>query len=134
MTTRSLYNARRQAFAFLAVLSPGIVSAIAGDDAGGIATYAIVGARYGYQLLWTLVLVVIALMVVQEMSARLSVMTGKGLRDLIGEQFGVKTTAFAMLTLLIANAAVTISEFVGIAAASELFGVSRYISVPLAAV
>src|SRR5918912_1994568 len=123
---------RRQILAFVAVLGPGIVSAIAGDDAGGIATYALVGAKYGYQLLWSLVLVTIALMVVQEMSARLSVVTGKGLSDLIREQFGVKTTAFAMLSLLVANTAVTISEFVGIAAASELFGVSRYITVPLA--
>jgi NRAMP (natural resistance-associated macrophage protein)-like metal ion transporter len=126
--------ARRKVFAFLAILGPGIVSGIAGDDAGGIATYATVGAKYGYQLLWTMVLIIVSLSVVQEMAARLAVVTGKGLSDLIREQFGVKTTAFAMLTLFIANGAVTISEFVGIAAASELFGVSRYISVPIAAV
>jgi Mn2+/Fe2+ NRAMP family transporter len=119
--------------ALLAVLGPGLVSAIAGDDAGGIATYATVGAKYGYQLLWTMVLITISLAVVQEITARLSVVTGKGLSDLIREQFGVKTTALAMLTLFIANGSVTISEFAGIAAATELFGISRYVSVPLAA-
>ncbi len=116
------------------MLGPGLVSAIAGDDAGGIATYATVGAKYGYQLLWTMVLITISLAVVQEITARLSVVTGKGLSDLIREQFGVKTTAFAMLTLLIANGSVTIVEFAGIAAASELFGLSRFISVPVAAI
>ena len=121
-------------FAFLAILGPGLVSAIAGDDAGGIGTYSVVGAKYGYELLWALVIIVIALAVVQEMTARITVFTGKGLADLIREVFGVRITAFAMLTLFIANGAVTISEFVGIAAASELFGVSRYLSVPIAAV
>src|SRR5919204_2532759 len=100
---------RRQILAFLAVLGPGIVSAIAGDDAGGIAIYATVGAKYGYQLLWTMALIIISLAVVQEMAARIAVVTGKGLSDLIREQFGVKTTTFAMLTLLIANGAVTMS-------------------------
>jgi NRAMP (natural resistance-associated macrophage protein)-like metal ion transporter len=119
---------------FLAILGPGLVSAIAGDDAGGIGTYSVVGAKYGYELLWALVVVIIALIVVQEMTARLAVTTGKGLADLIREEFGVRTTTFAMLSLLIANGAVTISEFVGVAAASELFGVTRYFSVPLAAV
>lgn len=120
-------------FVLLAALGPGLVSAIAGDDAGGIATYATVGAKYGYQLLWAMVLITIALSVVQEITARLSVATGKGLSDLIREEFGVRTTAFAMLALLIANGSVTITEFAGIAAASELFGISRYITVPLAA-
>lgn len=125
---------RASILAFLAILGPGLVSAIAGDDAGGIGTYSVVGAKYGYSLLWALVLIVIGLAIVQEMTARLTVVTGKGLADLIREQFGVRTTTFAMLTLLIANTAVTISEFVGIAAASELFGISRYITVPIAAV
>jgi Mn2+/Fe2+ NRAMP family transporter len=135
---RARFNARTLKrttfFAFLALLGPGLVSAIAGDDAGGIGTYSVVGAKYGYALLWALVLVIIGLAVVQEITARITVITGKGLADLIREQFGVRTTAFAMLSLFIANAAVTISEFVGIAAASELFGVSRYITVPIAAV
>lgn len=125
---------RVRLLAFLAILGPGLVSAIAGDDAGGIGTYSVVGAKYGYDLLWALVVVILALIVVQEMAARLAVITGKGLADLIREEFGVRTTAFAMLTLFIANGAVTISEFVGIAAASELFGVNRYFSVPLAAI
>ena len=120
--------------AFLAILGPGLVSAVAGDDAGGIGTYSVAGARYGYDLLWALILIVIGLTVVQEMTARVTVVTGKGLADLIREQFGVRTTAFAMLSLFIANTAVTISEFVGIAAAGELFGISRYITVPIAAV
>ncbi|OQY92111.1 MAG: Mn transporter [Chloroflexi bacterium UTCFX4] len=136
---RSSYGKRRlfsrvSLLAFLAILGPGFVSAIAGDDAGGIGTYSVVGAKYGYQLLWTLVLIIIGLIITQEMAARLTVMTGKGLADLIREVFGVRITAFAMLTLFIANGAVTISEFVGIAAASEIFGVSRYLTVPLAAV
>lgn len=130
-TTREF--ARVPILAFLAVLGPGLIAAVAGDDAGGIGTYSVVGARYGYQLLWALLLVILALIVVQEMTARLAIITGKGLADLMREQFGVRTTAFAMLTLFIANGAVTISEFVGIAAASELFGLSRYISVPLSA-
>ncbi len=119
--------------AALAVLGPGLVSAIAGDDAGGIATYALVGSKYGYQLLWTMVLITISLAIVQEMTTRLSVATGKGLSDLIREQFGVRITTLAMLALVIANGAVTISEFVGIAAACELFGISRFISVPISA-
>lgn len=135
---RAAFNRRTfprvRLLAFLAILGPGLVSAIAGDDAGGIGTYSVVGAKYGYELLWALVIVILALIVVQEMTARLAVITGKGLADLIREEFGVRTTAFAMLTLFIANGAVTISEFVGIAAASELFGVNRYFSVPLAAI
>ncbi len=119
---------------YLAILGPGLISALAGDDAGGIGTYATAGAAYGYDLLWALLVVTFALAVVQDMCARMGVVTGKGLSDLIREQFGVKTTAVAMLALLVSNAAVTVSEFVGIAAASEIFGLSRYISVPLAAI
>jgi Mn2+/Fe2+ NRAMP family transporter len=125
---------RASILAFLAILGPGLVSAVAGDDAGGIGTYSVVGAKYGYELLWALILVLLGLIVVQELAARLAIGTGKGLADLIREQFGVRTTAFAMLALFVANSAVTVSEFVGIAAASELFGISRYISVPVAAV
>ncbi len=120
--------------AFLGLLGPGVVSGIAGDDAGGIATYSIAGAQYGYALLWVMVVITVLLAVVQEMAMRLSVVTGKGLSDLIREEFGVKTTALAMLTLFVANTAVTISEFVGIAAAGELLGVTRYFAVPLAAI
>ncbi|MEP7200041.1 MAG: Nramp family divalent metal transporter [Chloroflexota bacterium] len=124
---------RTRLFAFFAILGPGIISALAGDDAGGVGTYAQAGAAYGYDLLWAMVLVAFALAVVQDMCARMGVVSGKGLSDLIREEFGVQTTAVAMLALLVANAAVTVSEFVGIAAATELLGLSRYVSVPLAA-
>jgi len=110
-----------------------MITANAGNDAGGIATFASVGAQFGYSLLWILIPIAISLGIVQEMCARMGAVTGKGLADLIRERFGVRWTALVMLALLIANAGVTVSEFVGIAAATELFGVSHYISVPLAA-
>lgn len=119
---------------YLAILGPGMITANAGNDAGGIATFASVGAEFGYQLLWILIPITISLGIVQEMCARMGAVTGKGLADLIREQFGVRWTALIMLALLIANAGVTVSEFVGIAAATELFGVPRFISVPFAAI
>ncbi len=124
---------RRRLLAFLAIMGPGLVTSTADNDAGGIATYSTLGAAYGYQMLWILLLITLSLGVVQEMVARMGVVTGKGLSDLIREEFGVKTTAFAMFTLLIANIATTIAEFVGIAAASELLGMPKFITVPLAA-
>lgn len=119
---------------YLAILGPGMITANAGNDAGGIATFASVGAEFGYQLLWILIPIAISLGIVQEMCARMGAVTGKGLADLIREQFGVRWTALVMLALLVANAGVTVSEFVGIAAATELFGIPRFISVPLAAI
>jgi NRAMP (natural resistance-associated macrophage protein)-like metal ion transporter len=119
--------------AFLGVLGPGLIAANAGNDAGAVTTWAQVGAQYGYALLWVLVVITISLSVVQEMCARMGAATGQGLSDLIRERFGVRGASFAMFTLLIANILVTISEFAGIAAASELFGVPRYVSVPVAA-
>lgn len=124
---------RPRLFLYLSVLGPGIITANAGNDAGGIATFASVGADHGYKLLWVLIPLTISLGMVQEMCARMGAVTGKGLADLIREQFGVRWTAVVMLALLIANGGVTVSEFVGIAAAMELFGVARYISVPIAA-
>lgn len=118
---------------YLAILGPGMITANAGNDAGGIATFASVGAELGYRLLWVLIPITISLGLVQEMCARMGAVTGKGLADLIRERFGVRWTALVMLALLIANAGVTVSEFVGIAAATELFGISRFVSVPLAA-
>lgn len=115
---------------FLVILGPGVIAAIAGNDAGGTATYSIVGARFGYHMLWMLLLVGISLVVIQEMCARMGVVTGKGLSDLIREEFGVRWTLFAMAVLLVANIAVTISEFAGIAASLEIFGITRYLSVP----
>lgn len=120
-------------YAYLAVLGPGIIAANAGNDASGIATYSSVGAEFGYSLLWVFVPMVVALIVVQEMCVRMGVVTGQGLADLIREQFGVRWTTLVMLALLLANTGVIISEFVGIAQASELFGVSRYITVPVTA-
>ncbi len=120
-------------FAYLAILGPGIIAANAGNDASGIATYSSVGAAYGYSLLWIFVPMIISLIIVQEMCVRMGVVTGQGLADLIREQFGVRWTAFVMLALLIANTGVIISEFVGIAQASELFGIPRYITIPLTA-
>ena len=125
---------RKRLFMYLAILGPGMITANAGNDAGGIATFASVGADFGYSLLWLLIPITISLGIVQEMCARMGAVTGKGLADLIRERFGVRWTALIMLALLIANAGVTVSEFVGIAAATELFGISRYISVPLAAI
>jgi len=125
---------RPRLFLYLTVLGPGIITANAGNDAGGIATFASVGADHGYKLLWLLIPLTISLGMVQEMCARMGAVTGKGLADLIRERFGVRWTAVVMLALLIANGGVTVSEFVGIAAAMELFGVARYISVPIAAI
>jgi Mn2+/Fe2+ NRAMP family transporter len=123
----------RKVLAVLAVLGPGLITGAAGDDAGGIATYASVGAQYGYTLLWAMVLILIALIVVQLQVARLGVVTGKGLAELIREQFGVRWTALAMFVLLIANCAVTVAEFAGIAAAAGLFGIPPVLSVPIGA-
>ena len=125
---------RKRVIGYLAVLGPGMIAASAGNDAGGIATFASVGAEQGYRLLWILIPITISLGLVQEMCARMGAVTGKGLADLIRERFGVRWTAFVMLALLIANGGVTVSEFVGIAAATELLGVPRFISVPLSAV
>ena len=130
---RRAASQRRGLLAYLAVLGPGIIAANAGNDASGIASYSTVGARYGYSLLWILVPIVVSLGLVQGMCARMGVVTGKGLADLIREQFGVRWTMLVMAALLVANAGVIVSEFVGIAAATELFGVSRLYSVPLAA-
>jgi Mn2+/Fe2+ NRAMP family transporter len=118
-------------FAYLTVIGPGLIAANAGNDASGIATYSTAGAAFGYTLLWTLIPVSLSLIVVQEMCVRMGVVTGQGLADLIREQFGVRLTALVMGALLIANSGVIVSEFVGISQASELLGISRYISVPI---
>ena len=120
-------------FAVLSVIGPGFIAGNAGNDAGGIATYSIVGAREGYGLLWALVLITFALAVVQEMSSRMGVVTGKGFGDLVREQFGLKVALAVMALFVFANLTVTIAEFAGIAASIELFGVSKYLSVPLSA-
>ena len=104
----------------LAALGPGLIAANAGNDAGGIATYASVGAKYGYDLLWMMVVITVSLIVVQEMAARMGAVTGKGLAELIREQYGVRWSAFATVSVLIANLGICISEFVGIGAALSL--------------
>jgi len=118
----------------LAVVGPGIITANVDNDAGGITTYSVSGAHYGYALLWMMPLVAIALIIVQEMSARLGVVTGKGLADLIRERMGVRITTLILALLVFVNLANTVSEFAGVAASMEIFGVSKYISVPLAAI
>ncbi len=121
-------------YIYLAVLGPGLIAANSGNDASGIATYSTVGAAYGYTLLWTFIPMLVGLIIVQEMCVRMGVVTGQGLADLIREQFGVRWTVLIMTALFIANSGVVISEFVGIAQASELFGISRYVSVPVTAI
>ena len=119
---------------FFAVIGPGFITANVDNDAGGIYTYSLAGARYGYSLLWTLIPITFVLVVVQEMSARLGAVTGKGLADLIREEFGFRTTFFLMLALTLANLANVMAEFAGVASSLEIFGVSKYISVPVVAV
>ena len=118
----------------LAILGPGLIAAAAGNDAGGIATYASAGAQFGYRTLWVMLLTGVALVIVQEMCARIGAYTGEGLVSLIREQFPLRIGAFAVVCLIVANLGLVVSEFAGIGAAFELFGVSRYITVPLAAV
>lgn len=118
---------------FLTVIGPGIITSNIDNDAGGIATYSVAGARYGYTLLWTLIPVTLVLIIVQEICARMGVVTGKGLADLIRENYGVKATFYIMIALIIADFGNTIAEFAGVAASLGLFGVSKYISVPLSA-
>jgi len=125
---------RARLFLLLAVVGPGIITANVDNDAGGITTYSVAGAHYGNSLLWMMPLVALALIIVQEMSARLGVITGKGLADLIRESLGVRITAMVIGIVVIANLANTVSEFAGVAASMEIFGVSKYISVPVAAV
>jgi Mn2+/Fe2+ NRAMP family transporter len=118
----------------LVVIGPGLIAAAAGNDAGGIATYASAGAQFGYRTLWVMLLTAIALVIVQEMCARIGAYTGEGLVSLIREQFPLRVGTFAVVCLIVANVGVVISEFAGIGAAFELFGVTRYITVPLSAV
>jgi Mn2+/Fe2+ NRAMP family transporter len=122
---------RSRLLALLTVLGPGLITTNAGNDAGGIATYSVAGAQYGLDLLWVLPIITVSLIVVQEACARMGIVTGKGLADLIRERFGVRWTALAMLTFLVASIGTTASEFAGIAASGELFGVSRLVSIPL---
>jgi NRAMP (natural resistance-associated macrophage protein)-like metal ion transporter len=117
----------------LAVVGPGFITANVDNDAGGIFTYSQAGAQFGYSLLWTMIPITIALVVVQEMAARMGAVTGKGLSDLIREEFGFRVTFFVMLTLVVTNFGNVVAEFAGVASSLELFGWSKYIVVPIAA-
>jgi NRAMP (natural resistance-associated macrophage protein)-like metal ion transporter len=133
MTLRPPTSRRRRFLTYLAWAGPGIIAANAGNDAGGIVTYASAGAQFKYRTLFFMVLVTVALVVVQEMAARLGAYTGKGLAALIREEFTLRVATFALLCLIVANVGLVVSEFAGIGAALELFGVSRYLSIPVAA-
>lgn len=124
----------RRSLPYLLALGPGLIAANAGNDAGGILTYASAGAQYRYRTLFLMVLVTVALVIVQEMCARLGTYTGKGLAALIREEFSLRAATFALACLLVANIGLVVSEFAGIGAALELLGVSRFISIPLSAV
>jgi len=117
----------------LAVIGPGFITANVDNDAGGIFTYSQAGAQFGYSLLWTMIPITIALVVVQEMASRMGAVTGKGLSDLIREEFGFRLTFFVMVTLVVTNFGNVVAEFAGIASSLELFGISRFIVVPCAA-
>lgn len=132
--TRSVRARHGRLLAVLAILGPGIIAANAGNDAGGIATYSSVGARYGFDLLWMMVLITVSLIVVQEMAARMGIVTGKGLADLVREHYGVRWALFATASILVANLGICITEFVGIGAAMGLAHVPVQVSVPVAAV
>ena len=125
------FSAGSRLLLLLAVIGPGIITANVDNDPGGITTYSMAGATFGYALLWTMLPILIALAVIQEMCVRMGVVTGKGLADLIRENFGIKLTFYVLVALLFTNIFNTMSEFAGVAAASELFGVSRYIAVPM---
>ncbi len=116
---------------FFALIGPGIITSNVDNDAGGITTYSLAGSEYGLTLLWTLIPITVALIVIQEMCARMGVVSGKGLSDLIRERFGARSTFYLMIALFLTNLGNTISEFAGVAASLEIFGVSKYISVPI---
>src|SRR6202043_1798732 len=117
----------------LAAVGPGFITANVDNDAGGIFTLSLAGAQYGYSLLWTIIPITIALVVVQEMSSRMGAVTGKGLSDLIREEFGFRVTFLLMAALVVTNFGNVVAEFAGVASSLELFGISRYIVVPVAA-
>lgn len=120
-------------FAIFAILGPGLITASADNDAPGIATYSVAGSKYGYSLLWLIVVITVGEVVILEMAARMGSYTGKGTADLIRERYGIKITTLAMIALFIANLGSTIAQFAGVASAGELFGISKYISIPIIA-
>lgn len=133
MIWRRLKRYRKSTVVFLAVVGPGLITATVDNDAGGIYIASVAGARYGFDLLWTLIPILVALIVIQEMCARMGVVTGKGLADLIREEYGLRATFLLMLALVAANLSNIVAEFAGVATSLEIFGASRYLSVPLGA-
>jgi len=133
MTRRKSVSMWKSFLLFFAIIGPGIITASIDNDASGITTYSVAGARYGTMLLWTLIPTTISLVVIQEMVARMGVVTGKGLSDLIRENYGIRATFFMMIILLVANFGTTVAEFAGWAASMEIFGLSKYIMVPIGA-
>src|SRR6202161_2085103 len=129
-----LRRSKTRLLLFLAVVGPGFITANVDNDAGGILTYSQAGAQFGHLLLWTMIPVTLALIVIQEMCARMGAVTGKGLSDLIREEFGFRITFFMMIGILIINFGNVVTEFIGIATSLELFGMSRYATVPICAV
>ena len=123
----------RTLLVFFALIGPGIITSNVDNDAGGITTYSLAGSEYGLTLLWTLIPITLALIIIQEMCARMGVVSGKGLSDLIRERFGARVTFYLMIALFLTNLGNTISEFAGVAASLEIFGISKYISVPISA-
>ena len=131
---RRLLGRRAKFAALIAVVGPGLLAGLSDDDPAGITTYSTLGAQYGYQLLWVLVAATVALVLFHDLASRMGVITGQGLIGLVRDRFGVRVSAMALVVLLVANLGTTAAEFAGVAAGFELFGVSRYVSVPLAAV
>src|SRR5919201_941890 len=129
-----LSSRRTRLFAFVGLLGPGLIAANAGNDAGGVATYASAGAKYGYDLLWLMVLITLSLGIVQMLAARMGVVTGKGLAELIREEYGIRWSVLATSAVLVANVGICISDFVGVGAALGLAGIPVQASVPVAAV
>jgi NRAMP (natural resistance-associated macrophage protein)-like metal ion transporter len=131
---KKIRGLRRRLTLLLAVVGPGLITSNVDNDAGGISTYTQAGAQYGYALLWSLIPMTIALYVTEEMCARMGVITGKGLSDLIREEFGFRSTFFVMVVGFLVDLANVVAEFAGVAASMEIFHVSKYIAVPLAAI
>ncbi len=129
---RARFPRRSSLALYLSVMGPGLIAALAGNDAGGIGTYSFAGARYGYRMLWLLLVITFVLALVQEMAARMGAVTQKGLGELIREHFGVSWTLFALGVMFVANVATVVAEFAGVAAAGEIFGLSKYFTVPVA--
>src|SRR5689334_5477618 len=124
---------RTRAALVLAVVGPGFITANVDNDAGGIATYSVAGAQFGYSLLWSMVPITLALVIIQEMSSRMGAVTGKGLSDLIREEFGLRATFLLMIALFVTNFFNIVAEFAGVASSFQLFGIPKFVVVPLSA-